>query len=141
MAKTPRFTTTLEIKPVELRAWNGFLEKNFDIDVSSGTFEFYVEAEAKDGGYNGYVKPFFKDLDFSASEDARKNVGQKVKEAAADVIASLLKNKQEQKVATKVPFSGSFAGNQVDVWTAVQNLLRNAFVQALREGFDRPGPG
>jgi hypothetical protein len=138
LAKSPRFSAILEVKEVNLPDWNPFLEATADVDVSKGTFEFYTDVQAKDGGYDGYVKPFFRDLDFKTAADANKNVGQRIKEAAADVVSKVLENDQEKKVATKAPFSGTFAQNQVDVWTTVENLLRNAFVQALREGFERP---
>jgi hypothetical protein len=49
-----------------------------------------------------------------------------------------LENEEKGQVATQTPFSGTFDQNQIDVWAAVANLLRNAFIQALREGFD-PG--
>jgi hypothetical protein len=53
---------------------------------------------------------------------------------------SVLKNDEKDQVATKAPFSGTFNQNDVDVWTTVEFLLRNAFVQALREGFEGAGP-
>jgi hypothetical protein len=54
-------------------------------------------------------------------------------------VTSLMENKDQDQVATKAPFSGNFADNDVDVWTAVVNLMRNAFVQALRSGFEGGG--
>lgn len=139
LEKQPTFRTVLELKPMDLRAWNDFLRALAKVDVGSGFFEFYVEAEAKAGTYQGYVKPFFKELNFHSASDQGESLGTRIKEAAADVVTAVLDNNEEgdKQVATKAPFSGSFAGTDVDVWTAVETLLRNAFVEGLREGFDR----
>lgn len=138
LADAPRFATTMQVQHLDLTGMNPFLAAYSGVDVARGTFEFYLEAEAKDGAYHGYGKPFFKDLQFKSARDKNDSLGKKIKETAADVVSSVLKNDKDQKVATKAPFSGTFAQNDVDVWTAVDLLLRNAFVQALREGFDRP---
>jgi hypothetical protein len=104
--------------------------------VSRGVFEMYSEVEARDGAYYGYVKPFFKDLDFKNVTDKDKPVAKRIAEKAVAVVASVLKNDEKEKVATKAPFGGSFKDNEVDIWTTIQNLLRNAFVQALTEGLE-----
>jgi Domain of Unknown Function (DUF748) len=136
LAKAPRFTTTMEVKQLSLPEWNNFLAAYANADVSSGTFEFYLEANAQGGGYQGYIKPFLKDVNFKTTSDKDKNAAQRLAKTAANAVLKVLKNKDENKVATKAPFSGTFDQNGVDLWTTVQNLLRNAFVQALREGFE-----
>jgi len=140
LAKQPRFTTALELREMELPALNSFLLAYTDADVSRGTFELFVEVNAADGAYEGYTKPFFKDLDFKNPSDKDKNVAARVKEKVVGAVSSVLKNDEEKKVATKAPFAGNFADNKVDVWTTIANLLRNAFVQGLRAGFEGPPP-
>lgn len=140
LAKTPRFHVTMELSDVSLPAANAFLAAYANADVSRGSFDFYLEANAEGGRYEGYVKPFLKDVDFKTASDKNKNVAQRLAKAATNAVVNVLKNDEEQKVATKAPFSGTFDENKLDVWGTIQNLLRNAFVQALREGFDhRPG--
>ena len=136
LAKQPLFNAKLELRDMSLPPFNSFLLAYANADVSRGTFEYYMEVTAANGGYYGYVKPFFKDLDFKTASDKDKNAAQLFMKKAISAAASLLKNKEEEKVATKVPFSGNFADNKVDIWTAIQNLLHNAFVQGLREGLE-----
>lgn len=57
----------------------------------------------------------------------------------ASAVENLLKNDRGQ-VATKAPFHNNFEENKVDVWTTLENLLRNAFVSALREGLEGSVP-
>lgn len=139
IARQPRFVTRFELRELSLPPINPFLQAYADADVSRGSFELYLEAEAKDGGYQGYVKPLFHDLDFRTASDANKNTVEKLKEKLVSAVASVLKNDEKEQVATRAPFNGNFADNRVDIWTTVAELFRNAFVQALRSGFERPG--
>jgi uncharacterized protein involved in outer membrane biogenesis len=140
LAKQPRFKTAFELEQMDLTALNPFLLAYADADVSRGMFELFVEINAADGAYEGYLKPFFRDLDFKNPSDKDKNVAQRVKEKVVSAVTSVLKNDEEEKVATKAPFAGNFSDNQVDVWTTIVNLLRNAFVQGLRGGFEGQPP-
>ncbi len=121
MARQPRFAINFELREQELPPLNNFLNAYADADVSRGTFELYSEINAENGSYEGYVKKLLKEKIVSA-------------------VTSLLKNDETQQVATKAPFSGNFADNEVDIWTTIVNLLRNAFVQAIRGGFEGQTP-
>jgi hypothetical protein len=140
LAKQPRFKTEMELLGLELPALNNFLVAYTNADVSRGTFEIFTEVNAADGAYEGYVKPFFKDLDFKTASDKDKNAAQLLMKKAVSAVTSVLKNDETEQVATKTPFSGNFADNKVGVWTTIQNLLRNAFVQALRGGLEGQPP-
>lgn len=140
LAKQPRFSTNFELREMELPALNSFLLAYSDADVSRGVFELFIEVDAANGAYKGYIKPFFKDLDFKNPSDKDKNVAQRVKEKVMSAVTSVLKNDEEDKVATKAPFAGNFSDNDVAVWETVLNLLRNAFIQGLRGGFDGQEP-
>ncbi|HRE82153.1 MAG TPA: DUF748 domain-containing protein [Opitutaceae bacterium] len=134
--KLPTFEAQFEVTKLSLPHIHDFLVKYALIDVSSGVFELYSEIQARGGHYEGYTKPFFKDLDFKAVPDPEKSFLQRATVKVASVAKTVLKNERGQ-IATRAPFSGNFEDTQVDVWTTLENLLRNAFIQALREGMDR----
>jgi len=138
-AELPRFEARMEIKNLTLVPIRDFLISYALIDPSGGTFELFSEISATGGHYDGYVKPFFKDLKFKAVPDPQKNLLQRAATRIAAAVTDALKNDQGA-VATKVPFKGDFAVNEVDLWTTVQNLLRNAFIQSLREGLEGRTP-
>jgi hypothetical protein len=140
LARQPRFTARFELRDLKLPPLNSFLLAYANADVSRGTFEVYMEATARDGAYNGYVKPLFHDLDFRNASDRDKNVAQRFAEKVVSTVTAALKNDDKQQVATKAPFSGNFADNDVDIWTTIAELFRNAFVQALRGGFEGQTP-
>ena len=138
-APEPRFAVRMEVKALQLVPIHDFLLHYALIDVSAGSFEVFSEINAAGGHYDGYVKPFFKDLQFKAVPDPSKNFVQRAATSVAAAVTNLLKN-EKGDVATKAPFKGDFADNTVDVWTTIQNLLRNAFVQSLREGLEGQQP-
>src|SRR5690348_15904515 len=113
MARQPRFAINFELREQELPPLNNFLNAYADADVSRGTFELYSEINAEKGSYKGYVKPLFHDLDFRNASDKDKSAGKLLKEKIVTAVTSLLKNDDTQQVATKAPFSGNFADNEV----------------------------
>lgn len=138
-APAPRFAVKMEVKDLQLVPIHDFLLHYALIDVSKGSFEVFSEINAAEGHYSGYVKPFFKDLEFKAVPDPDKNFAQRAATKIAAAVTDLLKNDQGN-VATKAPFEGDFADNKVGIWETIQNLLRNAFVQSLREGLEGQTP-
>lgn len=134
MAEPFEFASSFELKDLHLPKFNDFLRAYTDTDVSRGTFDIYMEMTAEAGRYQGYVRPFFSNLDFENVDDDEKPFWSQVKDEAAGVVSSILKNDDTDKVATETPFSGTYGENDVGLWETVENLWANAFVRALREG-------
>ena len=135
MAKDPTFDLTTEIRGVNLALLNPLLRWQWDVDVSSGTFDLISEAKAEGGGFKGYVKPFIKELKASPAKGA--GPVKKVKQAVVKAVTKVLENKKTKEVATKVPFEGRFDDPKAGIWTAVAAVLRNAFVKALSPSFEK----
>jgi hypothetical protein len=140
VAHHPHFALNFELREQQLPPLNSFLLAYADADVSRGTFELFSEITARDGAYDGYVKPLLLDLEFKTASDEDKSLGDKLKETVVGAVTSVLENEQQDQVATKAPFAGNFANNDLDVWTTIVNLLRNAFVQAIRGGLEEQAP-
>jgi uncharacterized protein involved in outer membrane biogenesis len=136
VARQPHFALNFELREQQLPPLNSFLLAYADADVSRGTFELFSEINAEDGAYDGYVKPLFRDLEFKNVSDEDKNVAERLKETVVSAVASVFENKEQDQVATKAPFAGNFANNDLDIWTTIVNLIHNAFVQALRGGLE-----
>lgn len=134
------FECRMQLRALALPALNPWLLEYANADVAAGQLDFDCEIAAAEGHYEGYVKPFFRELDFRTASDRDKNAAELLAKKAVSAVASLLKNPEEQKVATKAPFRGDLQNGGVDVWETIVNLLRNAFVQGLKEGFDGQRP-
>ncbi len=128
----PTFDLNAEVEGMELPQLNDFLQAYGKFDVTRGTFGLYTELAAKEGEFVGYVKPVIKDLKVLGPEDRDDNLLRKLWEATVGAAGMVLKNQREDQVATKVPMRGSLDGPRTNIFYAVVDLLRNAFIQALQ---------
>ena len=136
LAAQPRFHVRLKIDRLSLPAINQFLLAYGNVDVSAGEFTGYVEMVARDGAYQGYLKPFFENLKFSSPKDAEKSLFARLWEKIVAGVAHLVKNDDTEQVAMRIPFSGQFGDTSVGTWESIRTMLRNGFIQALHEGLD-----
>ncbi len=68
----PTYQLTAEVTNASLTALNDFFKAYGKFDVDDGTFAMYASVAAKDGGYDGYAKVFFKRLKVFAWDKERK---------------------------------------------------------------------
>ena len=136
LAESPTFDMNAELQNTSLPDLNDFLKAYAKFDVHAGTFGLYTEVASKDGKYKGYVKPIIKDLDVIGDEDRHDSFFNKLYEAVVGAAGVILKNSEEEQVATKVPIEGEYGETTVGTWRAIIEVLRNAFIQALYPSID-----
>ncbi len=134
LAARPHFNLKLDWQYIHLPAFNDFLEAYANVDVSAGLLKIYAEISAREGGFEGYVKPFFEGLTFENLHDANKNFARRVWEKIVSGTAAIMENDERQQVATRIPFSGRFGETDVGIWATIGGLIRNGFIRALNEG-------
>lgn len=131
LAAQPHFELRAQVEDVDLTALNDSLKAIANVDVSRGTLQLAAEMAGKDGGFQGYVKPFFENLDFNNLSDKNKGVMSRVWENIVAGVAWLVKNKSRDEVGTRIPFQGRFGDAQVGMWATIRNLFRHGFVRAF----------
>lgn len=134
--KVPTFDMNASMTSLQLPQMNDFLRAYGNFDVKTGIFSAYTEFAAKDGGFGGYVKPLLKDLDVVQWNKEEGNFKQILWETLVGATAEILQNHKNDQVATKVPISGKFSDPNTNTWSAINYLLRNAFVKALQPSID-----
>lgn len=137
LADDPLFDFDLAVEDVELEALNDYLRAVNEVDVSQGRLGLYVEMTARDGGFDGYVKPLFTDVAFKeyASEND-ESFGDALWEGFFSVIYELFENQPRDQVGARVPVSGEFGKSEVGLWSALGSLFQNAFIEALRASLE-----
>jgi hypothetical protein len=136
-AKNPAFSLKMTLTQINLVELNPILRWQWNVDAKKGTFALFMESEAKEGGFQGYIKPFIKDPEMHDREqDKDKKLGSRIKEAIVNVAAGILKNNQSKSVASRIPFEGRFENPEVGIWEAVLTILRNAFIEALKPSLE-----
>ncbi len=136
LANDPHFLLRLKIEGVSLPALNDFLRAYGGVDVSAGVFNGYVEATARDGRFEGYFKPFFEKVDFSAPPGTSRAVGQEIWETVVRGFAWVFKNHARDQVAARIPFSGEFKAVEIQKWATFASMVRHAFIQPLHMKLD-----
>lgn len=131
LAAQPHFHLSAKLEGVNLPALNESLKAIANVDVGRGTFQMVAEMAGKDGGFQGYVKPFFEDLEFNNLADKKEGVLTRIWENIVQGLAWLVKNKERDQVATRIPFEGRFGDPEVGLWATISNLFRHGFVRAF----------
>jgi len=131
LALEPHFHLSVKLDNVDLPALNETLKAYANVDVGRGTFRLAGEMAGRDGGFQGYVKPFFENLDFHNIEDKDKGIGHAIWERIVAAAAWIVKNKSRDQVATRIPFEGRFGDSKVGVFATIANLFRHGFVRAF----------
>ena len=131
LADKPHFHLSLKLDRVDLPALNDSLLAYANVDVGRGTFQLVGEMAGKDGGFQGYVKPFFENLDFKNLHDRDKGIAAQIWEKLVAVMAAVVKNSSRDQVATRIPFEGKFGDAKLSMFATVVNLFRHGFIQAF----------
>lgn len=137
-ASTPDFSLGVRIVHTKLASFNKLFRAHADLDVKQGTFALFSELTVKDGAMDGYIKPFFKDVDvYDPAQDEGKGVFQQFYEGLMETLTDSLKNSEREQVATTTQVAGPLADPRMSTWEVIINLVRNAFFEAILPGFQR----
>ena len=131
LAAEPHFHLSLKLDYVNLPALNESLRAYAHVDVGRGTFRLVAEMAGRDGGFQGYVKPFFEDVEFHNATDKDRGIGARVWKDVVASAAWLVKDKARDQVATRIPFEGKFGDAKVGLLATITNLFRHGFVRAF----------
>ncbi|MDB5038617.1 MAG: hypothetical protein JWQ35_2145 [Bacteriovoracaceae bacterium] len=136
-APTPNLKAQIELKSLDLRAFNSFFRKKGNFDLKQGKFDMYMEAASKNWRVDGYIKPILSNVKFIDLKARKKeSFFRRVWESLLQLIAGIVKNPQTKRVAGKIPFSGRLDDPSTSASSALVSILKNAFIQALSTGFE-----
>jgi len=135
-ATKPTFKFVFRLDNLELKELNGFLEAYANVDAKAGTLSLDAEVTASRGKFQGYLKPFVKDLKVFSWSAEKKSFFGSLWEGVVQVAAEVLKNHKRDQIATKVPLSGSTDSPSANTLSTIFGLLKNAFLQALKRGVE-----
>jgi hypothetical protein len=134
--KQPTFAEKVKLDNVPAPALNSFLAKYGSVYAKSGSLSFLSQMVSKEGSYNGYMKPFFSDLEFEPMPKDRNGIGA-LWASLVNGVKGLVEN-DKKVIATTVPVKGEYKDPDVDFWAAAFGVLKNAWFQALEEKFNTP---
>src|SRR5690349_4234153 len=131
----PTFDIDLSLEGARLVDVNPWLREFLKVDAEMGVFSMYAELAAAEGRFEGYARPILEDPKFVAKNED-EGPFRKAWEGLVNLAAKILENREEEQVATQIPLKGEITDPDVDVLTALINLLRNAFVAAFSHSLE-----
>jgi Domain of Unknown Function (DUF748) len=131
LAKTPTFDGKATLVGLNLTNLNNFIDAFAKFDIKSGEISIYTEAAAKNGKITGYTKPIIKNLKVLNWEKDKEKPLKIAYEAVVEAVAWVFKNHNKDQLATRVEFEGNIKKPDIDIWSLIVEVLKNAFIQAL----------
>lgn len=136
--KQPTFKLKTKLEKLHIKELNNFLKAYVNVDAEKGDLSLYSEVEAKNGKFHGYVKPLIEGLDILQWKKEDERPIEKLWEGLVGATAEIFNNQSKDRLATRIPLDGRLDSPNVHAWDAIAEVLRNAFIQALRHGLDKP---
>jgi len=134
----PDFDLKATIEDTRLVDMNDLLSAYGDFDVNSGLFTIYSELQIKNERIDGYVKPFFKNVDvYDRRQDKDKSLFGEMYEGLVEGIHELLSRGPQDQAAARTELSGEMEKPKASTWQTVVTLVQNAFFKTILPGFDR----
>ncbi len=138
LAEQIMFDLNSKIENTDLTELNDMFKAYGNFDVNKGHFGMYTEIAAKNGKFQGYVKPLIQDLDIVSwkGQDKKDGFFQKIWESVVGGVTQVFKNQPKDQFATKINFSGNMDDPKINIMQAVVTVLQNAFIRSLQPAID-----
>ncbi len=132
------FVINLKITDIELQRINDLTEAYGYFNFKSGTGDFIMELEAKEGQMSGYAKPILNNVViFDLKKDLEEGVFSAAWQAVVGALGQVFRNQPKDRIASQIEISGSLDQKNISVWQTFISILRNAFVEAYEARFGR----
>ena len=113
--KQPTFAEKVALNNIPLPALNSFIAKYLSVYAKDGYFSFRSEMVSKEGSYDGYMKPFFKDLEFEPMPKDRGGIAA-LWSGIVNGLKGIVENDETKTVATQVPVHGQYKDPRVSAF-------------------------
>jgi hypothetical protein len=128
----PTFQLAVRMLGLDVSKVNSLALAYGNFSFEAGWFDLVIEADAKEGGIEGYVKPLFRNVEVL---DLRKDAAQQSLpelfwEALVGVSTEVLKNQRRDQFGTRITFHGDLRNPKSNLLEVIGNVLRNAFIRA-----------
>lgn len=141
-ADTPTFDFDGSLVGARLADFNDFLRAYAGVDVEKGTMRIYAELESGGRRFDGYLKPFFEDVEvLDAEELDDQSLFASAWEAIVGGVKEVFEDQSHDRVATRVPIRGTVQDPKAGYWATLGAALRNAFVESLVPRLEQSVPG
>ena len=136
LKKIPDLDLDLKFEGINMPAINDFLYAYSKVDVEKGTFNLYSEVVVENGKVTGYVKPLALGIKIVSWKNDKQNIINLVWQSIVGMFVEIFTNQKKDQFATKVALKGDLNNLTTNVWPALGNIFKNAFIQAFEKKTD-----
>jgi hypothetical protein len=123
------------LESFQLPMANQFLKKNVPLTFVHGSADVFAEAKSEGGQIDGYIKPFFNELDVIKTDEEFKGTKHWAFEVVTAISNILLKNTKQNSMATRIPFRFG-KGMEVDTGEAIEKALQHGYETKIKPGLE-----
>lgn len=127
----------LKVERFDLVSTNDWIYAMIPLSFESGAVSIFAEAESKNKKVKGYAKPFVKHAHILGDDKDFKELKQFGVEISASVVNHLFRTRKDKTVATILNFSYEDNKFDWDFWKVLKELVKNGYVEELKEGFEK----
>lgn len=131
-----RLDVDLIVENFDVTTLNRVLRNYLPLDVTRGQFSLYLEAASHGPHMKGYAKAFLKDGDIIASEQTYDSANHYFSEIGIGFANWVLKNKETETMALRLPFEVSAQGFKADLSKTLWSAVENKEYEPLKPGID-----
>lgn len=136
LKEVPDVDLNFKIEGVPLVEFNDFLRVYSNTNAEAGVFNLYAEALVNDGAIDGYVKPVIDNAKIINWDQENEELTDKLWETLVAGVAEIFENEKKERIATKMPFTGTLEQTDAGIWIGVWETISNAFFEALEKELD-----
>jgi hypothetical protein len=138
--ESPTFDVNMKLLQLPILKLDNFIRTYAPFDIEAGTVDVVSELAAREGMLIGYVKPIIYGLDVFSWKDDVVNDGDNplrvLWEGLVDIVAELLENQPRDQIATNIPLEGDISSPDTNMFVAIANIFKNAFVEAYEANLE-----
>ena len=139
--EVPNADLKASLQPMQLKQVNDALRAYTGFDVEAGTFSLTANIRLQDKKLSGAAVPVVRNLKLSGKGlDKEKPFGKRVAEKATQVAANIFTNKKTDRIAARVPISGTVKDPDISIWEVLVTALSTAMSESLEAGLKNPVP-
>jgi hypothetical protein len=134
----PDFDLAVAIEDANLVSMNQMLSAHGKLDVTKGRFAVYSQLDVANHRMTGYIKPIFTDVTiYDWKQDRNNNVFNQLYQLVVSGVTKLFERGKDDAVTTRAHVSGPVGKTTIGTWELIANAFENAFIKAIRPGFDK----
>jgi len=136
IAKRPTFDLNTQMTGLNLVLLNDLLKAYGNFDIKSGDFHMDAAFSAKNGSFEGYIKPVITNLDVVQWNKGEGNFKQILWETLIGFGAKILQDQKTGQLTLRISVSGTFQDPHMYTCSSIAYIIRNSFIQSLKPHLD-----